>query len=212
MADEWYYACGDQRLGPVSGQRLQELAEAGQIQAMDFIWKGSTEKGVLAHRVKNLFAPPPAEGFPTDEVAPPKDKAEPPPSSQNGAAVAERGGAEPEADPGLKPLGKGEEASAWEPSKAASSTTPEEANAEAAPQAPPPAKPNAKPKGRIVSAKGAVIVSQNGTTAQFQKKCTQCGYLDTSKSTLPIRSGITRATFFCRKCRKLRQVEIQGIA
>jgi ribosomal protein S27AE len=59
--------------------------------------------------------------------------------------------------------------------------------------------------------RGAVIVSQDGTTVYFRKKCSQCGHEETGRSRLPIRNGVTRAGYFCPKCRKLRPVEIQGM-
>jgi hypothetical protein len=74
------------------------------------------------------------------------------------------------------------------------------------------AKQQTRPKARAISAKGAILMYQDGVTVQFQKKCTECGYLDPSKSSMPIKPGTSRATFFCRKCRKLRHIEIQGIA
>jgi hypothetical protein len=46
---------------------------------------------------------------------------------------------------------------------------------------------------------------------RFRKKCDQCGYADTAMTTMRIRSGIMRADFFCRKCRKSRPVEIYGV-
>ena len=71
------------------------------------------------------------------------------------------------------------------------------------------AKQQTRPKARAISAKGAILMYQDGVTVQFQKKCTECGYLDPSKSSMPIKPGTSRATFFCRK---LRHIEIQGIA
>jgi hypothetical protein len=53
-------------------------------------------------------------------------------------------------------------------------------------------------------------MSQDGTHVKFRKKCLRCGYPDTSLTTMPIRSGVTRVNFFCPKCKKSQQVEIQG--
>ncbi len=54
----WYYAHGDDKLGPFSGDRLKELAAAGAILPTDTVWRDGTATGVAANLVKNLFAPP----------------------------------------------------------------------------------------------------------------------------------------------------------
>ena len=57
--------------------------------------------------------------------------------------------------------------------------------------------------------KGAVIDSQDGVTAYFRKKCTECGFTETGRNRLNIRIGlVTRAHFRCPRCRKSRKVEI----
>jgi len=66
-------------------------------------------------------------------------------------------------------------------------------------------------KRRAVALKGAIILSQDGATVHFRKKCTQCGFEDRSRSTLPIGNGMTRVHFYCPECRKGRDVQIQGI-
>src|SRR5205085_9306972 len=64
---------------------------------------------------------------------------------------------------------------------------------------------------RVVSIKGGVICSQDGKHVQFRGKCTKCGYEAQGRSTMPIRQGPMKVNFFCRKCRKGRQVEMMGI-
>jgi hypothetical protein len=98
---------------------------------------------------------------------------------------------------------------AKQPAQAPDIDAPEETQAAPAPKAPvqqPPPR-----KGRATAVRGAVIVSQDGTTVYFRKKCSQCGHEETGRSRLPIRNGVTRAGYFCPKCRKLRPVEIQGM-
>jgi hypothetical protein len=57
MATGWYYAAfGEKRLGPFSPTQLQELAAAGTILPIDTVWQEGNEQGVLASRVKHLFA------------------------------------------------------------------------------------------------------------------------------------------------------------
>ena len=65
-------------------------------------------------------------------------------------------------------------------------------------------------KGRATAVKGAVIISQDGEYVKYRKKCTQCGHEDSCTRAIPITNGVTRDTFFCTKCRKKREVVIQG--
>jgi hypothetical protein len=72
--------------------------------------------------------------------------------------------------------------------------------------------PQPKPirRAQAVVGKGAVLVGQDGSIVQYRKKCTGCGYEDSCWNRMPIRNGLTRVAFFCPKCRKKRDVEIQG--
>ena len=65
-------------------------------------------------------------------------------------------------------------------------------------------------KRRAIALKGAIITSQDGEYVQYRKKCVDCGHEDSGKSSMRIGQGVTRATFFCPKCRKLRAVELNG--
>jgi len=66
MADKWYYANEQEKLGPFSSAQLKELATIGQLVPTQIVWKEGIEKGALAAKVKNLFpaaqgeSPPPA--------------------------------------------------------------------------------------------------------------------------------------------------------
>ena len=64
---------------------------------------------------------------------------------------------------------------------------------------------------RVLGVKGGVIQSQDGLVLRYRKKCLRCGYADTSLATMAIRSGVTRGAFFCPKCKKSQQVEIQAV-
>jgi GYF domain 2 len=89
---------------------------------------------------------------------------------------------------------------------------PAAAPAEPAKAEKPPVRPPAAPirKGRAIGAKGAIILGQDGVSVRYRKKCIKCGYEENSTNRMPIRNGTTRVTFFCRQCRKLQPVEIQG--
>jgi len=64
----WYYAKGQTRLGPVSGQQLKELAGSGQLQPGDLVWQAGMPQWAPAGNVPGLFggAVPPSAvpGYP----------------------------------------------------------------------------------------------------------------------------------------------------
>jgi len=64
MADQWYYARDECRLGPFSGRELRELAVCGLLLPTDTVWKLGVKKGVTAAHVKNLFPPVQANRVP----------------------------------------------------------------------------------------------------------------------------------------------------
>ena len=81
---------------------------------------------------------------------------------------------------------------------------------------PPPADPSIlRPpavvkKGRATAGKGALIIGQDGKTVKFRMKCTVCSYEDSSWKSLAIPRGTYRTSFYCPKCRKKRDAEING--
>lgn len=203
MANHWYYTHDDNKSGPFSDQQLRDLADAGQILRTDTIWKHGVEKGVAANKVKNLF--PPADEAPApDEAARPDTKVDH--SSQSA--------------PGTPPSETGSPATAEElpPSAAAESIlaassedvelTPEE-NVPSPVRTPAPQQKQG-PKRRAVAGKGVKIGGQDGSKVRIKKICTECGFEDSCWHSMEIRIGINKATFYCRKCRKSRQVEFQG--
>lgn len=76
MASEWHYLKDGQQVGPVSTERLKELAAAGGLKPADLVWRPGLAEWVAASRFKDLFpramtVPPPipvggasAEGSP----------------------------------------------------------------------------------------------------------------------------------------------------
>jgi len=51
----WYYAKGQTRLGPISGQQLKELAGSGQLQPGDLVWQAGMPQWAPAGNVPGLF-------------------------------------------------------------------------------------------------------------------------------------------------------------
>ncbi len=112
------------------------------------------------------------------------------------------------------------EPDAGAPLEAAPAIPPEAANEDAAkaesaftPEAEKPAaKPSVKERPRrVLSIKGGVLVGQDGKYVQYRKKCEKCGYMDQGKCNQLIRPGSMKISFFCRKCRKGRMVEMMAV-
>ena len=55
---EWLYSKNGQQQGPVSAAMLKQMADRGQIQPDDFVWKEGMAEWVKASRLKGLFGPP----------------------------------------------------------------------------------------------------------------------------------------------------------
>jgi hypothetical protein len=51
----WYYAKGDRQSGPISGQELKRLAEAGELLPTDLVWREGGSERKPAATVMNLF-------------------------------------------------------------------------------------------------------------------------------------------------------------
>lgn len=55
MSQQWYYAKGGQRLGPVPAEQLKELAASGELLPADLIWRKGMPQWVQAATVQGLF-------------------------------------------------------------------------------------------------------------------------------------------------------------
>jgi hypothetical protein len=204
MADQWYFAWGQHKFGPFTTLEMKELAASGRLQPADTVWKEGVETGVLASRVKNLF---PNRNPPSTPVPlPPENAAQPEaplPAPDETLPIPEPRLSD--ADLMLAP-----------PQESPAEEQDSEINAEAPTpnsekKASGPHRPQEKErKGVVMGATGAIIISQDGRTVQFRKKCRKCGHEDNTRSTLPIRNGTSRAIFFCPKCKKPSNVEIRG--
>ena len=189
MASEWYFGHNGESYGPYSAAQLKELAAAGGIQLEDTVWKGGTEKRVPASRVEHLFA-----DVQRGPVEPAASQTAPAPSGSLPA-------------PPLSPP---------EPRVLTAVAPPDvlddiSSDAVLLPVDPVPEKKPEVRKKRVLSIKGGDITSQDGVTMKYRKKCPQCGYQDTSASTVAIPTGSLRVNFYCLKCKKNRPVEIQGV-
>ncbi len=72
MAVEWHYSRNREKYGPVSSAKLKELADTGQLQPDDLVWRHGMSEWALARKVKGLFSessiPPPPPRPPRTEV------------------------------------------------------------------------------------------------------------------------------------------------
>jgi hypothetical protein len=210
MASTWYYAHDENKFGPFSPAQLKDLAAAGTILPVDTVWKEGIEKGVLACRVRNLFS---LSQF---------NVAQDTPIPGNTRSGVESESSPLPADPKSTSVALGLETAPAEsipivataPDNAApavvaenDSSTPE--GKAAAPQALSKSQQRPASKGRAVALKGADIVDQDGTRARYRMKCTECGQKDSACHTIPITNRMTKANFFCPKCRKKRDVVIE---
>ncbi len=231
MADEWYFGWGDRRFGPFSESQLMELAGKGRVHRSDTVWKLGIEKGIPAAKVGNLFPPLPVETAsavienPTTS-APPETveilRSLPSTASSFDKWLALSGDEKTAAgkhhisdDLTVRPIvGLDDSPSPITPATNGSTTgdAPSNRNPNASKVTD---RPNGDPKTskpkRAVALKGAIIANQDGENVQYRKKCLRCGFEDPSKTSRPIRTGIHRDRFFCPKCRKASEVEIQGI-
>jgi predicted Zn-ribbon and HTH transcriptional regulator len=206
MADQWYFAWGQNKFGPFTTVEMRELAASGRLQPVDTVWKEGVATGVLASRVKNLFPshvtsltpPPPLPSSPVEPEAQASSPEETLPIPEPLPSDADFLLADPPQD--YSEAKDKSDAKGETPAPAFASAE----KAHASPHA------EEKRKGVVMGASGAIILSQDGRTVQFRKKCRKCGYEDTTRATLPIRNGTSRTIFFCPKCKKPSDVEIRG--
>jgi GYF domain 2 len=185
MPSQWFYGRGSDIIGPVSEGELVELAATGNVLPSDTVWREGRESGVPAAKVRHLFRAP-------VHVTP----ASPPAVPELKVPVVIFTTAIPEPENVLLI----ETPVAGEPVPAETATVPPMAT-----------KPAPARAARATAGKGTVIIGQDGKTVKFRMKCTICGKEDSSWKSLPIPRGIVRSSFFCPKCRKRQDCELQGI-
>jgi hypothetical protein len=56
MADGWYYARGDQKVGPLTIEQLKTLANSGHLRRTDDVWCEGMKQWTPASEVKHLFS------------------------------------------------------------------------------------------------------------------------------------------------------------
>ncbi|MHB1422638.1 MAG: DUF4339 domain-containing protein [Gemmataceae bacterium] len=190
--------------GPFSSVQLRALVTAGRLRLTDSVWKEGMAQAVLAAKVKNLFPalrPRPRSPVVASAGVTPAALSPTPTVSSSGVRAAA-----PQPTPPQEVAATPEKpAPAVPPALPGAATQPSQHKAGA--NAVMPSQPR---KRRAIAMKGAVLLSQDGYKVQYRKKCSLCGFEDTSRSTMLINVGITRSHFFCPKCRKNGEVQIQG--
>jgi len=219
MLDTWYFGRNNTKFGPYSAAQLKGFAAQGELRPADTVWKGGVEAGVLATKVRHLFAIPQAQTGPAQPVSTAATEPDLPPQpptipcsvittadSTNLAAMSgERlQGCIPD---GLMLVAIPEEKDSAPPAPVDSSVS--EDDLATPPEQPAPPKKVIR-KLRATALRGAVIINQDGESVRYKKKCTKCGHEDQSRIGMRIRQGVTSEHFFCPKCRKSCAVAIQG--
>ena len=202
MIDRLYVGRGDRTSGPFSAAQLRGLAAAGRIRPTDAVWReGAIEKSVDAAKVRNLFPSPPTLALEAaseaSEPTPPPDAVPSPPPSEKSEVVPAPAPAQTAAVPPPSPV----LLTAGDPTSPSRTVATDRA----------PRPPEQIRKRRAVAVQGATVLSQDGVTVHYRKKCTKCGFEDRCRSSMPIGNGMTRIHFYCPECRKGRDVQIQGI-
>ncbi len=229
MAGIWHFEQDGTSYGPFSAEQLKGMAATGQILQEDTVWKEGLDKRVPARKVQYLFeaaqlnsiaaAHDPAEVAPLSPRTPapaaammiddtiPRD----PPAAELEAAY------DPDAfpdDAGLIPIegyvGFTAVAAVPAPPSAAATETKPAVTSVPADTKPERRKEPEPRKKRVISVKGATLMGQDGKHMKIRKKCLRCNRDDTSVVSIPIPSGSKRESFYCPKCRKNQEVEIQG--
>src|SRR5438309_9100797 len=54
--NQWFYARGDQQVGPILGQELRQLAVSGELLPDDLVWRDGMQQWAPAAKIKGLFA------------------------------------------------------------------------------------------------------------------------------------------------------------
>ena len=207
MTDQWHYSHGQQEFGPFSATRMKDLAATGQVLVTDAVWKEGSETRVLAAKVRGLFQRPPprthVQLIPVETPIEPVAPAVPVP-----ARLAQADALAP-LDALRSARGDGAAPASYVGSASSGNAKPQSHAVTGHDQRRAPPEPIQKL--RVVALRGAVIVSQDGRVACYKKKCINCGHEDPNRTTMQIRRGINRVSFFCPECRKTRTAEIQGL-
>jgi hypothetical protein len=215
MSDVLHVVRDGKWLGPYSTAQLRALAASGRLRPTDAVWRAGMAQAVLVTKVKNLFPASPPRPHPPDAVSaevPPATISPTPtvsPSSPGPSGVLAAG---PPPSPPKEVPGTPDKHSpaavavpTVPPARPSTATQPSERKAGA--NAGTPNRPRVR---RAIAGNGAVLISQDGSNVHYRKKCCQCGFEDTCRSTMLISIGTTRSHFFCPKCRKTREVQIHG--
>jgi hypothetical protein len=214
MIEQIYVERSGRKFGPFSATQLKALAGAGKLRPTDTVWKEGMEKAVLAAKVRNLFPSMPTPPCPVDTVTAQATQADSSTASSDDPSVSYLDGSTVEGEAHAPPNKLPETSDKNAPTvlcQVIPTVAGQSADHKAGLNAKSPVRPSEKPRmRRAVAVQGAVLVSQDGYSVHYRKKCSQCGFEDNCRSSMLISTGITRSHFFCPKCRKSREVQIQG--
>jgi GYF domain 2 len=214
MIEQIYVEQRGRKYGPFSATQLRALASAGKLRPTDNVWKEGMEKAVLAAKVKNLFLSIQTPPCPLAVPVATSTEAASAPIASDASSLSYLDGSTVSVFTHAPPKELSETAdknAATVPCQEISSRTGQSAEHHTDLNTKPPVRHSEKPRmRRAVAVQGAVLVSQDGHSVHYRKVCSQCRSEDNCRSTMLISTGITRSHFFCPKCRKNREVLIQG--
>ena len=207
MLKQFYVTRNNKRVGPFSAAQLRRFAADGQLRPTDTVWKEGMENPVPAAKVKNLF-PAASTSAPAEDVPVSPEPLDAVAIELGSSALAtvqvapaepipEVTAAPPDPMPPVSPPPLRATDHEWERRAVANANSP----------GPP---PEPIRKRHAIAVTGAVLVSQDGVTVYYRKKCSQCGFEDACRSSMRIGQGLARNHFFCPKCRKKREVQLRG--
>jgi hypothetical protein len=207
MSDGLHVVRDGKWFGPVSTTQLRALAAAGRLRPTDAVWKEGMVQAVLATKVKNLFPSRSRPSSPETEKVSSASLSTVLAVSPFVALATDPPPTSPEEVPGTANEHSPATAAVPTVTPALPSTASQPPGSKAGPDTATAVRPRTR---RAVGIKGAALISQDGYNVHYRKKCSQCGLEDTCRSTMLISIGTTRSHFFCPKCRKSREVQIQG--
>jgi len=91
VAQEWYYSVGGaERQGPISAAELKKLADAGNLNAGDLVWKEGMAEWAPAKSIKGLFTNPAPAAAPAPAAEPARARPRPEPDEEDRPSARDR--------------------------------------------------------------------------------------------------------------------------
>jgi hypothetical protein len=202
MAREFFIGRGEKQYGPFTATELRDLGVDGKIQPTDVVWRDGSNLRTPATKVKGLL-PAAVAVQPGGGVAAAEPRTEPDNRDSSACIETEFEIPTPQAPADL--VVEPEQPTEKQPARLSDSV-----DSPIASVAKPREREAERPR-RVISIRGGRLVSQDGKHVVFRRVCDTCGDEAQGRLTVVIRPGAMKIPYFCRKCRKGRQVEMMGV-